>query len=142
MKKTVTMDAAAAFPDSGHEPNETELKIALGKSFDIVAQIEAAVREKALGAEWIWQYSERSGWYRLLVWKKRRLFYLMPKAGAFRLSLIIGDKAIARLKRGEFAADLERLLPSAKRYPEGTAFSFDETVNPALVAAFVLAKFA
>ena len=73
--------------------------------------------------------------------KKRRLFYLVPVRDGFRLSLIIEDKAIAALQAGARAKQIPGLLKEAKRYPEGTAFSFNgQTLNVDLAVAFLEAK--
>ena len=134
------MDPNAVFPARQPAPSESALKSALGKTSATLQAIEQAVRTNAPSAEWVWQYSGRSGWYRLLVVKKRRLFYLVPRRGDFRLSLIVGDKALAELKHGPFAPTVTALCAEAKRYPEGTAFGFDGHADPLLIAAFITAK--
>ncbi len=142
MKKPVELDPNAAFPDHDHEPSEADLKSALGAGYAPIQKIEKTVRGLEPAAEAIWQYSERSGWYRLLVLKKRRLFYLIPKKGDFRLMLILGGKALELLERGPVAGEVRELRKTAKRYPEGTAFSFGCDADPKVVAALVMAKLA
>lgn len=143
MKTPPVVDPAAAFPDQSSPPVDDDLKSALGAAFAPIAEVFAHVRIAFPPATAAWQYSGQAGWYRVAILKKRRLFYLVPKRGDFRLSLILGRKAIAALEAGPHAREIAALLKTAKRYPEGTAFSFDRTsCEPAVVAALLDAKLA
>lgn len=137
------LDPAAAFPDPNTEPDDAALAAALGAAFTPVATILAQLRANCPAVTSAWQYSKQAGWYRLALLKKRRLFYLVPKRGGFRLMLILGGKALADLAAGPHARAVAKLLQSAKRYPEGTAFEFTAaTCDPSLVAALLAAKLA
>ena len=90
-----------------------------------------------------WKYTAGAGWYRICLLKKRRLFYLRPMTGDFRFSMVLGDRAIALLVGGPCAARVKRLVKSARRFPEGTVFSFDrESFKPDLALALLEAKIA
>lgn len=137
------MDPAAAFPDAKLQPGDAELKASLADAAAPVEAMLAKLRaaESAVVAEW--HFSPRSGWHQIYILKQRRLFYLVPKRGDVRVMLILGGKALALLKRGPFARQTTELLKMAKKYPEGTAFSFDrQTLEPDLLAAFLAAKIA
>jgi hypothetical protein len=57
--------------------------------------------------------------------------------------MILGRKAVAQLQQGPFARQTNRLLKTAKHYPEGIAFSFDrKSLDPDLLGAFLAAKIA
>ena len=141
--KAAAIEPAVAFPRSGHAPDEHDLETALGQAFAPIAEITAKLREAVPGAIATWHYSDRSGWYRIAAFKQRRLFYLVPRHGDFRLSLIVGARAIASLAGTPQAATIANLLKSAKYYPEGTAISFDRTNCDAdLVIALLAAKLA
>lgn len=143
MKPKPAIDPLAAFPDSKRQPTDADLETALGRSFGSFADVLSGVARAHPDAITAWQYSNQAGWYRISILKKRRLFYLVPKQGDFRLSLIVGGKAIASLKQGPHAAELERRLKTAKRYPEGTAFEFGPIdCDAALVLAMIEAKLA
>lgn len=143
METIAPADPLVAFPDQHSEPTDRDLMLALGATFPPIGQIFSELQTSCPTASTAWQYSARSGWYRLALLKKRRLLYLIPKRGDFRLMLILGGKAIASLKNGPHAQRLEALLKTAKRYPEGTAFSFDHTsCDPSLIAALLAAKIA
>ena len=137
------MDPAAAFPDAQQKPGEADWKAALGRAAPPVAAVLAQLRAAQPAVTLEWHFSARAGWHQIHFLKKRRLFYLVPKRGDFRVSLILGGKAIAGLMKGPFAERTAELLPAAKRYPEGTAFSFDRrTLDPPLLGAFLAAKLA
>ena len=143
MKVTPTLDPNAAFPDEKSVPAESDLPGALGRSFGPLSKVLVRLRAAHPDVAPEWKYSPRSGWHLIFSRKKRRLFYLIPSRGDFRLSLILGDKAIAGLQAGPCAKQVPALLNEAKRYPEGTAFSFNgQTLNVDLVVAFLEAKIA
>lgn len=141
-KKSVTQpDPTAAFPDSSQPPGESDLAAALGESFapvdEIVSQLHASHPEVTAA----WQFSRQVGWYQVHLLQKRRLLYLVPKRGAFRLAMILGRKALAALLSGPHAGQVNELLRKARHYPEGTAFSFEpEALDPTLVLALLEAK--
>jgi hypothetical protein len=131
----------AAFPDPKRPPEPAELATTLGRAFGPLSKVTEAIRAAQPSVTVEWKFSPRSGWYQIYVLNKRRLFYLIPKSGDYYLSLILGDKALALLKQGAFAAEVGLLLKDAKRYPEGTAFRFErKAFNPRLVLALLAAK--
>ncbi|HEY8995138.1 MAG TPA: DUF3788 family protein [Lacunisphaera sp.] len=141
MKAPPEIDPLAAFPDSKRAPRVAELAAALGPTFLplglILDRLQAAHPEVTA----VWRFSARSGWYQVQLLKKRRLLYLLPQRGDFKLTLILGGKAVARLLAGPFARRVAWLLKTAKRYPEGTMFNFKgATADPRLLAALLEAK--
>jgi Protein of unknown function (DUF3788) len=143
MKKSPILDPAAAFPDEKRPPAETDLPGALGRAFAPLAQVLERLRSAHPDVVPEWKYSPRSGWHLIYSRKQRRLCYLIPTRGDFRLSLLLGDKAIAALQAGPCAKQMPARLQAAKRYPEGTAFSFTgATLDVELAAAFLEAKLA
>jgi len=143
MKTTPTLDPNAAFPDEKRQPTESDLPGALGRAFGPLAKVLERLRAAHPDVAPEWKYSPRSGWHLIFSRKKRRLFYLVPTRGDFRLSLILGGKAIAALQAGPCAKQMPALLKDAKRYPEGTAFTFTgATLDPEVAVAMIEAKIA
>jgi hypothetical protein len=137
------MDPAAAFPDQAQPPRDTDLPPMLGRATIPVALTVDQLRALEPRVTDVWQYSPRSGWYKIYLLKKRRLLYFMPRQNDFRLSMILGRKAVEQLKKGPFARQTNRLLKTAKHYPEGTAFTFDrKAFDLDLLGAFLAAKLA
>jgi len=143
MKKPLSLDPAAAFPDEKRKPTDADLPGAVGAAYAPLQGVLDRIRAGHPAITPEWKFSPRSGWHLIYSLKQRRLFYLVPKRRDFRFSLLLGDKAIAALQAGPLAKAMPVLLKGAKRYPEGTAFSFDrETLDPALAAALLEAKIA
>lgn len=137
------MDPAAAFPDAKRQPDEADLRAALDRAAVPFEKALANLRTAQPAVVAAWQFSERSGWYQLLMLKKRRLLYVVPKRGDCRVMMILGRKAVTQLQEGPFAKQTDKLLKTAKHYPEGIAFSFDrKSLNPDLLGAFLAAKIA
>lgn len=143
MKAKTEMDPLAAFPDPAREPDETDLPAALGKAYAPLAEVCHRLRAAHPEVTGAWQFSAKVGWYEVLALKKRRLLYLVPQRGDFRVSLLLGGRALDTLKAGPFASRLPALLKHSRHYPEGTAFSFNRaSLEPDLVTAFLQAKLA
>ena len=143
MKTKIERKPDGAFVDTKRPPTETELKFALGATFPALDEVLAALRaaQPAITSEW--KYSPRVGWYQIWLIAQRRLFYLVPQRDNFRLSLIVGQKALEALLAGPRGVAVKRRLKTAKRYPEGTAFAFTAgRFDAGLVLAFVAAKIA
>ena len=124
MKTPPAIDPNVAFPDEKRQPAESDLPGALGHAFGPLAKVLERLRAAHPDIAPEWKYSARSGWHLIYNRKKRRLFYLVPARGEFRLSLILGGNAIAALQAGPCAKQMPALLKGARRYPKGTAFSF------------------
>ena len=121
------MDPAAAFPAVASPPGPSELACVLGKASSCYELAIDALRAVAPTAAAEWKFSSRSGWYQIHSLKGRRLLYVIPRRGDFRISLLLGSKALAQVRRGPQARAVDNLLKTAPRYPEGTAFSFDRS---------------
>lgn len=143
MKTPVPMDPAAAFPDAKVRPAPADLHAALGAAAIPLEAVIAALCAAHPEVTTAWQYSPQSGWYQLLLRRKRRLLYLVPQRSGFRAMMILGGKALADLKAGPHARKMPALLKNARRYPEGTAFTFTRaTLDPGLLTAILAAKLA
>ncbi len=141
MKASLATDLAAAFPDATHRPDESELPGVLGEAFPPVGEVLNRLHAHHPDVTSAWQYSGQVGWYQVQLLKKRRLLYLVPKRGNFRLAIILGGKAVATLKAGPLASRVTRLLKNTRHYPEGTMFEFDRTsLDPDLLTDFLEAK--
>jgi hypothetical protein len=124
-------------------PSDDDLKNALGRLSPVLNEALSAVQAVYPGAVCDWKYSPRAGWYQICSLKGRRLFYIVPKRGGFRISMVLGGRAVAFLQQSAYSVRVTGLLRSAKRYPEGTAFVFTaDRFDGDLFLAFVEAKVA
>lgn len=141
---TASAPTAIGLPDSKSAPNPADVIRVVGK---------ANLKELDAFSRWLegsypaatheWRFSAQSGWHEIPSIKKRRLLYFIPKQGDFRVSLIIGEKAVGRLKQGPLQAEFQGLLKEAKCYPEGIAFTLDKvTLRADLLIAMIEAKLA
>lgn len=143
MKTKIEMDRHAAFPDPAAPPTDQELVAALGRASVAVALAIDALRAAEPRLVTAWQFSPRAGWYRIYSLKKRRLLYLVPRRRNFKVTLILGRKAVAQVQAGPLGRRLTVLLRTAQRWPEGIGFVFDrESFDPDLLAAMLAAKLA
>ncbi len=135
--------AVGAFTDPAKRPTDARLISTLGATHAGLEMLLSALRAANPAVIWEWRFSAPAGWYRICLLKKRRLFYLLPQPGGFRLSLIVGDWALSDLAAGPHAAAVQRLLQTAPRYPEGTAFIFPAAdFDAPVVLALLEAKLA
>ena len=122
---------------------DDDLKKTLGRAYAPLAKVTAWLRTAQPAVTIEERFHAETGWHQIYLLKKRRLFYLTPKPGDFRFAMVLGDKAVARLQQGAFAAQFQPLLKDARRYAEGTAFIFERrTFAPPLVIALLEAKLA
>jgi hypothetical protein len=141
MKAKTRIDPNAAFPDASPRPTNDDLHRAIGKSSARLIQLFADVQAGEPTVSTTWSFSSRVGWYQQWMLKKRRLLYVVPKRGDVRLSLIVGDKAIDEVKASAVSREFVPVLAAAKRYPEGTGFTFEgESWNRKLVVELLRAK--
>jgi hypothetical protein len=140
-KTDMRRESAVAEPPIA--PSEDDLKNALGCLCPVLNEALSAVQAVHPRAVCDWKFSPRAGWYQICSLERRRLFYIVPKRGAFRISMILGARAVTSLQLSLHSAQVTSMLRSAKRYPEGTAFVFTaEHFDAELFLAFVEAKVA
>jgi hypothetical protein len=115
-----------AFIGKPHPPTGNELAKALGPAVALWDRLlaELAGQHKLTVQEWN-SYSPKAGWSLRLKSKDRNILYLGPCEGAFRVALVLGDKAVAAARQSDLPQSVIKLLNQAKRYAEGTAVRFE-----------------
>jgi hypothetical protein len=96
-------------------PSARELAALLGKSH---VAFRALTRRPAASSEWR-RYGKKSPWVLKLCQGDRTLFYVVPKAGQFEVTVILGERAAAAALGGRVRKALHASIRSAKRYVEG-----------------------
>jgi len=140
--KTTLAPAASASAETP-QPSDDGLRRMLGRAYPALEQVTAWLCSNQPTVTIEERFPAQTGWHRIYLLKKRRLFYLTPMPGDFRFAVVLGDKAIALLRQGAFADQLAPLLDRARRYGEGTAFIFDrKSFDPPLAIALLQAKIA
>ena len=110
-----------AFIGKAQPPTDEELAAELGASKSLWDEIVSSL---ALDQEWN-SYSKKAGWALRLKKKERNIVYLGPVHGGFRVSFVLGDRAIQAAKQAKLPAAVLKNLAESKRYAEGTAVRLD-----------------
>jgi hypothetical protein len=115
------MDLPNAFPGKTSPPNPEGLSSALGSTTTVWNQLVGWFLQEQNGSSLEWNsYAPKHGWTLLLMLKKRRIAYLGPCADCFRVSFILGDKAVAAARAAGLPKPVLKLLDEAPHYAEGT----------------------
>lgn len=115
------MDVPNAFIGHPHQPSPKEIAAALGTAEPLWKELlswfaqEKGVTEK----EWA-SVSAKYGWGLRLKLKKRTIVYLGPCAGCFRVSFVLGKRAVAAAHHCDLPKSLVQTIDEAPRYAEGT----------------------
>jgi len=104
------------FIGKAEAPSDAELAVELGTAKTLWDRVRDDLQ---LPGEWH-SYSKKAGWSMRLKSGDRNIAYLIPASGAFEVSMVFGDRAVAAARdRG-----LGAIFDGAKRYAEGTAVRF------------------
>jgi hypothetical protein len=103
------------------QPTQDELTAILGASAEVWSQLIAwmATEQSVTGQEWK-SSSPKYGWSLLLKHKKRTILYLGPCQGCFRVSFVLGDRAVAAARQSNLSKSALKVIDEAPRYGEGT----------------------
>lgn len=116
------MELQNAFINHAEQPTAEEVAHALGAAAKLWDQlVNSLTKELGFTAQEWHRTSPKHGWALRLNVKKRRIIYLSPCSGCFRVALVLGDKAIAAAKNSGLPVFLMEMIEEAPRYPEGTA---------------------
>ena len=114
------METLNAFIGKTTQPSETEIAANLGSSAALWKQLVECLAKQGV-AEQEWKSSSaKYGWSLLLKLKKRTIVYLGPCNGCFRVSFVLGDRAVAAARQGDLSKTTHKLIDEAPRYAEGT----------------------
>jgi len=114
------MDTPNAFVGKTQQPNEEEVKAALGSSAEVWKQLVDWLAEQGVtGQEWK-SSGVKYGWSLRLKVKKRNIVYLGPCNGCFRVAFVLGDRAVEAARSCGLSKSALQALDEATRYPEGT----------------------
>jgi hypothetical protein len=115
------MDLPNAFIGKKAQPTAEEISAALGPTATLWNQLLDwfAKEQRVSDREWK-SSSPKYGWTLVLAFKKRRIVYLGPCAGCFRVSFVLGDRAVAAARVSSLPKPVLKLLDGAPHYAEGT----------------------
>ena len=114
------METVNAFIGKTTRPTDAEVSAALGSTAALWKQLVSWMEEQGVAIQEWNSYSPKAGWALKLKVKKRNIVYLGPCAGYFRVSFILGDRAVAAARKSDLAKSTLKILDEAPRYSEGT----------------------
>ncbi|HEV2135820.1 MAG TPA: DUF3788 domain-containing protein [Terracidiphilus sp.] len=115
------MNDTNAFLGKTTEPTEKEVAFALGPAASVWNELLDWFKEEEKLSEQEWNsYSPKYGWALRVKRKKRNIVYMAPGSGCFRVSFILGEKAVAAARASKLPKAVLKALDEAPRYPEGT----------------------
>ena len=139
------MNDTNAFLGKTVEPTKREVETALGTAAPIWDELLHWLRdEQKLGEQEWTSYSPKYGWALRVKRKKRNIIYMAPGEGCFRVSFILGDKAVAVAHSSKLPKPVLKALDEAPRYPEGTGLRLvvSKEKDLAAIRALTLVKLA
>lgn len=115
------MDTANAFIGRAQKPSTLDVAATLGPSAVPWNQFVdwLADAHGVLVQEWKSE-APRYGWSLRLKKKDRNIVYLAPCEGCFRVSLVLGAKAMEVVRHTQFPPAVEQAIHEAPHYAEGT----------------------
>jgi Protein of unknown function (DUF3788) len=110
-----------AFVGRKKKPTEADLAVALGATKplwdDLLARLATA--NGAEIREWK-SYAPKTGWVLRVLRKRRTIVWLGPCPGCFRVTFILGDRALEAARTARLSKRTLKVIAEAPRYPEGT----------------------
>ncbi|MGA3079821.1 MAG: DUF3788 domain-containing protein [Terracidiphilus sp.] len=114
------METPNAFIGKTTLPTAEEVAASLGPSAELWKQLIDWFAGQQVTTQ-VWQsVSPKYGWALRLKLKKRTIVYLGPCNGCFRVSFVLGDRAVAAAREGGLSKSTLKILDEAPRYAEGT----------------------
>ena len=109
-------------------PADNDLTAALGSNRPLWDQALAALAEQFGLVEQEWtSYSPKAGWSMRVKKGKRNILYMTPCDGCFRVSFILGGKAVESARETKVPTRVLKLIDQGTKYPEGLGIRFDVT---------------
>jgi len=126
-----------AFIGRTKAPTDAELSAELGAARvlwdELLAELALPIQE--------WNtYSPKAGWSMKVKRGKRTILYLTPCHSRFRVSFILGAKAVAAARQSKLPKAVIKIIDEAPRYPEGTGVRLEITARKDLAAVRKLAE--
>jgi hypothetical protein len=110
----------SCFTDKNCIPDDTALKLALGKTFSIWKNIEQYLLEKHTDLRGEWHFpGQKYGWSYRIKEKKRAVVYLLPRQQYFMVAFVFGQKATSAIMQSNISQSVKDTLNAARIYAEG-----------------------
>jgi hypothetical protein len=115
------MEAPNAFAGQASVPTKADLAAALGRTKPVWDKLIATLAEECGVTTTEWRcYSVKTGWSLRLKRGKRTIVWFSPCPACFRVTFILGAKALQAARESGLSAAGLQALDRAVKYPEGT----------------------
>ncbi len=114
------MDFPNSFIGKKTQPSSLDLAAALGDSLEAWKELTAWLTTKVISAKEWHSISPKYGWALRPKLKSRAILYRSPSAGCFRVSFILGDRAVAAASASALPNALLKEIADARCYAKGT----------------------
>ena len=115
------MDLPNAFVGQITPPSDRDVAAKLGPALATWRELIDWLKKKGIASGgWKSVSPKKYGWGLRPAQKKRTILYLGPCDGCFRVSFVLGDKAVEAARTSGLPKSLLREISEAKRYAEGT----------------------
>lgn len=114
------MDFPNAFIGKKTQPSAKDLAATLGDSMGVWKELITWLTAKGISCKEWHSVSPRYGWALRPKLKSRNILYMSPCAGCFRVSLVLGDRAVAAALASDLPKAVLKEIATARRYAEGT----------------------
>jgi hypothetical protein len=133
--------AVSIFDDKTITPNNEMIASALGGSYSLWEELKNHICEEypAITEEWKF-YGKAAGWSCKVISKKRNLLFFIPLQDAFRLRIVLGEKAAASEEGANLPNEIKQSLREATPYAEGRSIDIDVNKQNQLDAVKLLLK--
>jgi len=115
------MDLPNAFIGKITPPTDKEVAAKLGPASTAWKELIGWLSSQGIACgEWKSVSPKKYGWALRPALKKRTILYLGPCDGCFRVSFVLGDKAVIAARASDLPKSLLKEISEATRYAEGT----------------------
>lgn len=114
------MEFPNAFIGRKTQPTRAEVATKLGPAAPAWKELVDWLAEQGIACKEWKSISPKYGWALRPALKARTILYLGPCEGCFRVSFVLGDKAVAVARASGLPKSLLKEIAEARRYAEGT----------------------
>jgi hypothetical protein len=109
-----------AFIGRKAQPTAKDLVAALGDSLGAWKELTDWLAGKDISIKGWHSVSPKYGWALRPQLKSRNILYMGPCSGCFRVSFVLGDRAVAAARASDLPKPVLKEIAESKRYAEGT----------------------
>ena len=114
------MDFPNAFIGRKTQPSAKDLAATLGESLEAWQALTTWLAGKRVSCKEWHSISPKYGWALRPKLKSRNILYMGPCANCFRVSFVLGDRAVAAARASGLPKAVLKEINEARRYAEGT----------------------